>query len=172
MNKPARNTTQNFVIEPATDGDLPAIKALFLQIVDEGETYSYARDHLSDDWMRDYWLTHTTVTLVARAEGEVAGVVAIRVNRQGRGNHVANASYIVDPRFRGRGIGRALGEASIEAAREKGFKAIQFNFVVSTNTHAVTLWQSLGFEIVGTLPQAFRHAHHGFVDVYIMHRFL
>lgn len=172
MSSTAKRSAPDYVIEPVLPEDFPAIKALFLQIVDEGETYSYARDHLTDDWMRDYWLTHTSATLVARADGEVAGVVAIRVNREGRGSHVANASYIVDPRFRGRGIGRALGEASIKAAKEKGFRAIQFNFVVSTNTHAVSLWQSLGFEIVGTLPQAFRHAQHGFVDVYIMHRFL
>ncbi len=172
MSAAAKVTEASFVIEEATDADFDAIKRIFFEIVDEGETYSYETDELSDEWVRNYWLKNCVTTLVARVDGEVAGVSAIRFNRTGRADHVANASYIVCNRFRSMGIGRALGVASLDVARARGFKAIQFNFVVSTNTYAVKLWQSLGFEVVGTLPKAYQHARFGLVDVLILHRFL
>jgi ribosomal protein S18 acetylase RimI-like enzyme len=93
-------------------------------------------------------------------------------NGIGRGSHVANASFMVDPDAQGRGAGRALGEHCLEEARRLGYGAMQFNFVVSTNSAAVALWKKLGFEIVGTLPRAFRHSTLGHVDAYVMHRFL
>lgn len=163
---------QAFVLDLATPEDFAAVKEIFLHVVDEGETYSYERTELTDQWIRDYWLKHTMATLVARVDGKVAGVCAIRVNRTGRGNHIANASYIVHHEHRGIGIGHALGRESLRVAAEKGFKAMQFNYVVSTNVKAVALWQSLGFVIIGTMPQGYRHSRHGLVDVYMMHRFL
>jgi len=170
MKKPA---PQAFVIDTATDADFDAVKEIFLHVVDEGETYSYERAELTDEWIRHYWLQNVVTTLVARtADGKVAGVCAIRVNRSGRGNHIANASYIVHHDHRGIGVGHALGKASLVAAREHGYKAMQFNYVVSTNVQAVKLWQSLGFQIIGTMPQGYRHSRHGLVDVYMMHRFL
>ena len=156
----------------ATAEDFAAVKEIFLHVVDEGETYSYERDELTDEWIRNYWLKKTVTTLVARIDGKVVGVCAIRLNRTGRGNHIANASYIVHHDHRGIGIGHALGHESLKMAKEKGFKAMQFNYVVSTNAKAVALWQSLGFSIIGTMPQGYRHARHGLVDVYMMHRFL
>lgn len=170
MMQAIKQSEADFILDTATDADFEAIKSIFFQVIDEGETYSYERESLSDAWIHDYWLKNCVATLVARCDGNVAGVCAIRVNRAGRGNHVANASYIVDARYRGRGIGHALGLASLQLAKEKGFKAMQFNFVVSTNVKAVALWQSLGIEIVGTLPGAFRHSRHGFVDAYVMHK--
>lgn len=172
MTVAAQKHVAPYSIDEAVESDFAAIKRIFFEVIEEGETYSYESDELSDAWIKDYWLTHCVSTLVARVNGEVAGVCAIRFNRTGRADHVANASYIVCDRFRGMGIGRALGQASIERAREKGFQAIQFNYVVSTNTRAVTLWQSLGFEVVGTLPKGFQHVRHGLVDVLILHRFL
>lgn len=163
---------QNFVLDTAKPDDFAQIKSIFFHVIDEGETYSYETDELSDEWVRKYWLDDCVTTIVAREGGEVAGVVALRYNRTGRADHVANASYIVHHEHRGHGIGKALGQASLAAAKDKGFKAIQFNYVVSTNMQAVKLWQSLGFTIVGTLPKGFQHAKHGLVDVYIMHRFL
>jgi L-amino acid N-acyltransferase YncA len=109
---------------------------------------------------------------VADVEGRVAAVAAIRPNRTGRAGHVANASFIVCPQHRGKGLGRAMGEHAIEAARKDGYKAMQYNFVVSVNTVAVSLWKSLGFSVVGILPKGFQHATKGEVDVFIMHRFL
>lgn len=172
MMQAMKQSAADFILDTATDADFEAIKSIFFQVIEEGETYSYERESLSDEWIRDYWLKNCVMTLVARCDGVVAGVCAIRVNRAGRGSHVANASYIVDARYRGCGIGRALGQASLRLAKEKGFRAMQFNFVVSTNMQAVKLWQSLGIEIVGTLPGAFRHLRHGFVDAYVMHKVL
>jgi ribosomal protein S18 acetylase RimI-like enzyme len=170
MKKPV--SQQAFILGTATDDDFDAVKEIFLHVVDEGETYSYERDELTDDWIRHYWLENTVTTLVARVGGKVAGVCAIRFNRTGRGEHIANASYIVHHDYRGIGIGHALGEESLKVAKAKGFIAMQFNYVVSTNAKAVALWQSLGFKIIGTMPQGYRHARHGLVDVYMMHRFL
>lgn len=165
--------TPLFVLDVAKDADFDAIKSIFLHVVDEGETYSYERDTLTDQWIRDYWMKNTVTTLVARLPDEkVAGVCAIRFNRTGRGDHIANASYIVHHEHRGMGIGHALGRESLKVAREKDFLAMQFNYVVSTNVKAVALWQSLGFQIIGTMPQGYRHSRHGLVDVYMMHRFL
>jgi len=161
-----------FTLDIATPDDFAAVKEIFLHVVDEGETYSYERDTLTDAWIREYWLENVITTLVARVNGKVAGVCAIRVNRTGRGDHIANASYIVHHAHRGIGIGYALGQASLRAAAQKGYKAMQFNYVVSTNVKAVALWQSLGFAIIGTMPQGYRHSRHGLVDVYMMHRFL
>lgn len=162
-----------FELDVATPEDFAAIKEIFLHVVDEGETYSYERAELTDDWIRHYWLENVVTTLVARLpNGKVAGVCAIRFNRTGRGNHIANASYIVHWEHRGIGIGHALGRESLKVAKAKGFNAMQFNYVVSTNVKAVALWQSLGFKIIGTMPQGYRHARHGLVDVYMMHRFL
>ena len=172
MSAVAKANASEFIIDTATDADFDAVKRIFFDVINEGETYSYECDELSDAWVRDYWLTNCVTTLVARVKGEVAGVCAVRFNRTGRADHVANASYIVDAAYRGMGIGRALGEASLAAARGAGFKAIQFNYVVSTNSTAVKLWQSLGFETVGTLPKGFQHPRHGLVDVLVLHRFL
>lgn len=169
MKKPVEKA---FTLDTATLDDFAAVKEIFLQVVDEGETYSYERDTLTDEWIRDYWLKNVITTLVAKVDGIVAGVCAIRLNRTGRGNHIANASYIVHHNHRGIGIGYALGRESLKVAAQQGLKAMQFNYVVSTNAKAVALWQSLGFVIIGTMPQGYRHSRHGLVDVYMMHRFL
>jgi GNAT superfamily N-acetyltransferase len=93
-------------------------------------------------------------------------------NRPGPGSHVASASFMVDPRAAGRGVGRALGEEVLVWARASGFQAMQFNAVVETNTRAVALWRSLGFEIIGTVPEAFRHPTEGYVGLHVMYRHL
>lgn len=162
-----------FTLDTATMEDFAAVKEIFLHVVDEGETYSYERGELTDEWIRNYWLKNVITTLVARLpDGKVAGVCAIRLNRTGRGDHIANASYIVHHEYRAIGIGYALGRESLRVAKQYGYTAMQFNYVVSTNVKAVALWQSLGFKIIGTMPQGYRHERHGLVDVYMMHRFL
>ena len=111
------------------------------------------------------------VCQVAVHEGEVAGTYYIKPNQPGLASHVCNAGFMVDSKVQGQGIGRALGEHSLVEARKLGFKAMQFNFVTTTNKRAVKLWLDLGFSIVGTLPKAFQHRL-GFVDVFVMYRFL
>jgi len=125
-----------------------------------------------DDEFRAYWFPPRSQVFVAVVEGQIAGTYMLHPNQMGLGDHVANAGYLVDPAFRGRGIAGAMCEHSLVAARAAGFRAMQFNFVVGTNETAVRLWQRHGFEIVGRLPKAFRHATLGEVDALVMHRFL
>jgi len=113
-----------------------------------------------------------THTYVAEDDGHVVGTYILRANQPGSGSHVANAAFMVAPTARGQGIGRAMGENCLSEARRLGFRAMQFNFVVSTNEGAIRLWKQLGFKIVATLPGAFRHPQKGYVDVYVMFRSL
>ena len=119
-------------------------------------------------FMIDYWFHPGTLSYVAERDGRVLGMYLLRPNQPGHGSHVANAGYMVASNARGLGVGEAMGEHSIQEARRLGYKAIQFNYVVSTNEAAVRLWKKIGFEIVGTLPGAFHHYELGYVDVYVM----
>lgn len=158
-------------LRPATRADFADIYALFRHILAEGGTYSYSPEEMTPERSLSYWLEAPgTRATVAEAGGAFAGCCALRPNRTARGGHVANASFIVHPGHRGRGVGRALGLHALAQAREQGYRAMQFNFVVSANEVAVKLWKSLGFVIVGTLPEGFNHATKGLVDVYVMHR--
>jgi L-amino acid N-acyltransferase YncA len=158
-------------IRPATQADLPQIYEIFVPIMTEGDTYTFSPE-LSLQDVQAIWMGTGYYAYVACENDMILGTYTFHSNHSGRGAHVANASYLVSKKARGKGIGRKLGEHSLIAAKEHGFKAMQFNIVVSTNEPAVRLWQSLGFQIVGTVPQAFDHATLGLVDTYIMHRFL
>lgn len=119
-----------------------------------------------------YWFRSDTHTYVAENDGRVVGTYILKPNQPALGSHVANAAFMVSPSARGTGVGRHMGEHCLAEARRLGFRAMQFNFVVSTNEPAVRLWQQLGFQTVGTLPGAFRHAQLGFVDAHVMYRTL
>lgn len=173
MAKKATTPAAEFKIRKARLEDFEEIYDIFCTVLDEGKTYSYSRAEMTPERSLAYWMTEPhTHCYVVDVEGKVAGMLAIRRNRTCHAAHVANASFIVHPDFRKRGIARAMGEFALKRAKKLGYKAMQFNFVVSVNTVAVKLWQSLGFKIVGTLPKGFSHVTKGFVDVYIMHRFL
>ena len=159
------------IIRPATDHDRDAIWKIFQATVAPGDAFVYAPNTSRDEAM-GYWFAPGTDAFVAEQEGQVNGSYILRPNRPGLGNHIANAGFMVDPGARGLGVGRALGEHCLSEARRRGYRAMQFNFVISTNESAVRLWQQLGFKIVGTLPGAFRHAQKGFVDAYVMFRLL
>jgi L-amino acid N-acyltransferase YncA len=158
-------------IRTATANDAPAIWRIFRAVVAPGDTYSFPLDTTEKDAVA-YFVGSGITSFVAEDDGRVIGMYKLIPNRIGRGSHVANASFMVDPAAQGKGAGRALGEHCLDEARRQGYEAMQFNFVVSTNTAGVTLWKKLGFEIVGTLPKAFDHATLGKVDAYVMHRFL
>lgn len=143
----------------------------FRAVVAAGDTYAYPPDMALEEARRT-WTAPPARAFVAILDGKAVGTSSIRPNQAGLGDHVANAGYMVAPEARGRGIARALCEHSLEAAREAGFDAMQFNYVVSTNEGAIRLWQRCGFEIVGRVPRAFRHRELGPVDVLVMHRFL
>ena len=158
-------------ITEATAADWAAIWPFFHRIVAAGETYTYDRD-LTEEQGRALWMCAPPGhTAVARADdGTVLGTARIQPNHGGPGSHVANASYMVDPDHAGRGVGRALCEYSLDWAARAGYRAMQFNAVVETNTAAVALYRKLGFTIVGTVPEAFDHPRHGLVGLHVMHR--
>lgn len=160
-----------FDIRPftATDGD--AVWSMMEPVLRAGETYALPRD-----WSRkvalDYWCGPGQSVAVAVERGRVVGTSTMRPNYGGGGAHVANCGYITSDAARGRGVAGFMCRHSLIAAKERGFTAMQFNFVVSSNERAVRLWNKMGFAIVGTLPGAFAHPRLGNVDVYVMHRTL
>jgi L-amino acid N-acyltransferase YncA len=162
---------EDLVIRDATVADAPAILAIGRELVEDGDTYVFAPT-TSDDELKAYWLSPNGRTFVAVLGGQTVGCYYLRTNYPGRGRHVANASYAVRRGSTRRGVGRTMAEHSLEMARSLGFQAMQFNLVVSTNEAAVTLWRTLGFRIVGTLPKVFDHPRRGLVDAYVMHKFL
>jgi L-amino acid N-acyltransferase YncA len=158
-------------IRQATAVDSEAIWDIFHSVVVPGDTYTFDPD-ISREEALAYWLHPSNWCYVAEREGNVVGTYILKANQPGLGSHVANAAFMVSPQARGFGVGRSMGEHSLSEARRLGFRAMQFNLVVSTNELAVGLWQQLGFKIVGTLPGAFRHSQKGFVDAYVMFRSL
>ena len=158
-------------IRPATEADHAAILAIVAPVLRAGETYAVDRD-LSDEQVLAYWFAPSHEVFVAEEEGVILGTYYLMANRGGGGAHVANCGYMTAHAAQGKGVARAMCLHSLARAAERGFRAMQFNHVVSTNARAVALWQSLGFEIVGTLPDAFAHPTLGLVDSYVMFRAL
>ncbi|HYC74785.1 GNAT family N-acetyltransferase [Brevundimonas sp.] len=157
-------------IREATAADWPAIWPIVEAVVRTGDTYTYPRD-LDEAGGKALWNPPSWVVLVATDEaGAVLGTAKYGPNQMGPGGHVANASFMVAGAARGQGVGRALGEAVIERARADGYRAMQFNAVVEANRGAVRLWKALGFEIIGTAPEAFDHPTEGLVGLHIMYR--
>ncbi len=159
------------LIREATHDDWTAMWKIFREVISGEDTYVFAPDTPESD-ARDYWFGPGVSSFVAISDEEITGMYKLVANYRDLGSHVANASFMVSPQAQGKGIGRAMGLRALEEAKARGFLAMQFNFVVSTNTSAVSLWKSLGFEIVGTLPKVFRHRQMGLVDAYVMYRFL
>ena len=158
------------IIRTATDDDWPRVFPLFAAVVAEGRTYAYP-EGLTSEQARALWMEKPPGTTVVAEDGEqLLGTAKAGPNRPGRGAHVATASFMVGPDARGRGVGRALGEHVLAWAAAQGFRSMQFNAVVETNTAAVKLWRSLGFAVVGTVPEAFDHPEHGLVGLHVMHR--
>lgn len=163
---------QGVIVRPAQEDDQPAVLLIARELMAEGDTFAFDAD-LSDEGLLDYWTPKFRGQgYVAEVEGQVAAMFVVRPNQPGAGSHVANASFAVGAAYRGLGLGRTIGEAALRLAKEQGFLAMQFNIVVSTNHRAVALWKSLGFEIVGTVPHAFRDLDRNLVSIHIMHRVL
>ncbi|GAA0613046.1 GNAT family N-acetyltransferase [Sporichthya brevicatena] len=157
------------LIRPAAEADWPQIWPFLWLIVAAGETYTVDRD-IDEETARAWWMRPDARVFVAVAQGRVVGSAKLTRNFDGPASSVANASFLVDPGFAGRGVGRALGEHVLVAAKEAGFRAMQFNAVVETNVTAVTLWLGLGFQILATIPDAFDHPKHGPVGLHVMYR--
>ena len=158
-------------IREATAANRDAIWDIFREVVAARDTYAFDPGMSRQDAL-GYWFQANTRTYIAESSGRILGTYLLRPNQSGGGSHVANAAFMVARDARGQGIGRAMGEHCLSEARRLGFRAMQFNFVVSTNESAIRLWEQLGFKIVGTLPGAFRNPEKGYVDVYVMYRSL
>lgn len=159
-------------IRGATDEDWPAIYEIVRAVVSDGRTYAYPED-LTSDAARELWIMSPPARTIVAVDGEVVvGTATMTSNRPGRGSHIATASFMVSPSARRRGVGRALGEHVLEWARQQRYRGIQFNAVVERNVAAVRLWRSLGFEIIGTVPGAFRHPDGGYAGLHVMFRTL
>ena len=154
---------------PSPDAD--SIWPILEPTIRAGETYTLPMDMPRSDAIA-YWFAAQHEVFVAEENKQILGTYFIQPNHMGGGAHVANCGYITAPWAEGRGVARVMCTHSLEHARARGFRAMQFNFVVSTNQRAVALWQSFGFEIVGRLPGAFRHPKQGFVDALVMYRSL
>ncbi|PUB13593.1 GNAT family N-acetyltransferase [Yoonia sediminilitoris] len=159
------------IIRPATATDHDAIWTLLHDVFRAGETYAVDPAITKADAL-DYWVKASAATYVAEADGRIVGTYYIKTNQPGGGAHICNCGYIVSPAARGQGLARQMCEASQERARAMGYRAMQFNFVLSSNAGAVRLWHKLGFTTVGTIPDAFDHPKVGMVDAYVMHKAL
>ena len=179
-------------IRVATNADRDAVWNIFHKVVAAGDTYALDPNISREDALA-YWFAPGTHTYVAEEDAagdgvavpekptacptiirarQILGTYILRPNQSGGGSHVANAGFMVSASARGQGLGRAMAEHCLSESRRLGFRAMQFNYVISTNTAAIRLWQDLGFESVGTLASAFRHPDKGYVDVYVMYRSL
>lgn len=173
-------------IRKATEEDKPEIWQIIKAVISTGDTYVFAPDS-SEEEMLAYWFSPEKHTYVAvwseppkragilsdelhNGNGKIVGTFFLKANQPGLGAHVCNAGYMVAPEAKGKRIGRAMAEFSLEEARKLGFQSMQFNFVVKSNEVAVRLWQNLGFEIIGEIPEAFQHAQNGLTNAYIMYR--
>lgn len=156
-------------IRRAVEKDKPQIWEIIKAVISTGDTYVYAPDS-PEEKMIDYWFSADKKTYVALVENEIVGTFYLKDNQPDLGSHIANAGYMVSPKARGKRVGRRMAEFSLDEAKQLGYQAMQFNFVVKSNENAVRLWQKLGFEIIGEIPDAFRHAENGLTNAYIMYK--
>jgi RimJ/RimL family protein N-acetyltransferase len=156
-------------IRAAAREDDEAIWRILEPTIRAGETYPLPPDMSRADALA-YWFSPQHEVFVAEHEAGVVGTYYLRPNQRGGGAHVANCGYMTAPWATGRGVARAMCAHSLARAAARGFRAMQFNFVVSSNGRAVKLWQACGFEIAGRVPQAFKHPDRGYVDTFVMYR--
>jgi len=156
-------------IRAAIESDKTAIWNIINAVISTGETYVFDPETPRDE-MLEYWFAPDKHVYVAEQDGEIVGTFWLKPNYPGLGSHVCNAAYMVSPEASGKGIGRQMAEFSLDEARRLGFTAMQFNFVVKSNTAAVRLWQSIGMEIIGEIPDAFDHRELGLTNAYVMYR--
>lgn len=158
-------------IREATRKDFGRIWPIFHEIAAAGETYAYPRD-ISKEQAQQLWIDVPRKTYVVEAEKQILATYYIKTNQLGPGDHVCNCGYMVPSVARGHGLATAMCAHSQEIAKELGYKAMQFNFVASSNEGAVRLWNKLGFATVGTLPRAFHHPSRGYIDAFVMYKWL
>ena len=149
--------------------DKEQIWEIIKSVISTGDTYVFAPDSPKEKMMK-YWCGAEKKTYVAVSDNKILGTFYLKDNQPDLGSHIANAGYMVSPEAKGKHVGRQMAEFSLEEAKRLGYRAMQFNFVVKSNEIAVRLWQSLGFEIIGEIPEAFQHAENGLTNALIMYR--
>lgn len=159
------------IIRRLSEADWPQVWSLLEPVFREGETYAYPVD-INEQSAHYSWVELPSVTYVAEVDGVVSGTYYLKPNQPGQGAHVCNCGYVVGKHQRGQGIAAAMCQHSLVEARRMGYKAMQFNLVVSTNQDALHVWHKMGFEVVGRLPGAFRHPRLGYVDALVMYQWL
>ncbi|WP_432797111.1 N-acetyltransferase family protein [Poriferisphaera sp. WC338] len=158
-------------IREAVTDDFAGVWSIFSAVVSKGDTYAYPKDMTADE-ARVIWMEKTRCTYVVVDEGEIVGTYYLKTNYDGPGDHVCNCGYMVADDARGKGLATMMCEHSQKVAVALGYKAMQFNFVATSNAGAVRLWERLGFEVVGRLPWAFKHPNEGYVDALVMYKWL
>jgi len=153
----------------ATSKDANAIWKILKEVISRGDSFVFDPDSPKEKMMA-YWMESEKHTYVAVLNNSIVGSFFIKTNQPGLGSHIANAGYMTSPLASGKGIGKAMGQFSLEEARRLGYKAMQFNIVVKSNERAVRLWQSLGFKIIGEIPEAFNHKTLGMTNAYVMYQ--
>ena len=149
--------------------DSDALWEIIEPIIRKGDTYVFDPQSSREELLA-YWMNETNTVYVAEYQGVVVGTFILKSNQKGLGSHICNASFMVNTAFSGKGIGRAMGEFALKEAKQLGYYAMQFNMVIKSNTRAVKLWESLGFEVIGEIPEAFKHATLGFTNALIMYK--
>lgn len=158
-----------FEIRKPVEQDKPAIWQIIKAVIAGGDTYVFD-PQASEEEMMSYWFSPEKFNYVAEIDGRIVGIFWLKANQPGLGAHVGNAAYMVSPDAGGQGVGRRMAEYSLEEAKRLGFTSMQFNFVVKSNTVAVKLWKSVGFEVIGEIPDAMYHSKNGLTNAYIMYR--
>ncbi len=158
-----------FEIRKAIETDKNAVWQIIQAVISNGDSYTFAPDSPKEKMLK-FWFGEDKETYIAVLDEEIVGTFIIKANQPDLGSHICNAGYMVSPKARGKSIGRKMAEFSLPEAKRLGFKAMQFNFVVKSNKIAVKLWQKLGFEIIGEIPEAFQHQDLGLVNALIMYR--
>lgn len=163
--------TPNLIIRKADFSDHEAIWEILEPIIRRGGTYVFSTERTKSE-MLEYWLNTDKVTYVAEEKGLILGTFYLKANQPDFGDHICNAGFMVNSETQGKGIGRKMGQFALEEARRLGFRAMQFNFVIKTNESAVKLWKSIGFQVIGEVPSAYRHPQLGEVPALIMYQLL
>lgn len=163
--------SDRLLIRQAQPSDYDAIWQIFAPIAQAGQTYAFRRD-INQQQALDAWVHGPEHCYVAEMDGQILGTYYLKTNQQGPGCHVCNCGYMVSEKARGMGVATLMCQHSLQLAGQSGYKAMQFNFVAQSNRGAIRLWQKLGFEIVGTLPNAFNHAQLGLIDALVMYQWL
>jgi L-amino acid N-acyltransferase YncA len=156
-------------IRNANQDDHEAVWQIIHEVIATGNTYVFAPDS-SKEKMLNYWFSEDKYTYVAEDDGKILGTFYLKTNQMDLGSHIVNAGYMVSSEARGKGLGQAMAEFSMEEARRLGYRGMQFNLVVKTNENAVKLWLKLGFEIIGEIPEAYEHSQLGYVNAYVMYQ--